>query len=514
MADAVEEKQHSRYSASGSEGWLHCAGKVAMEQGIPDTSSPYADEGSAAHFLGSVCLEDNVWPSAHLGHKIHCWFKDGERDGQCWGTALEGGLANVPEGATVRSTWQVNQEMVDHITGYVEFVRKIAAGGVLLVEQRVHFGNAVGREGEFGTSDTIIFSKDGRDLHLVDLKYGRGEVAAEDNTQLACYGLGALDDLGMIYDLDAAERVHFHIYQPRIGNISSWTTTVDYLKQFADRATKAIEMSEEALAFFHTPNLQFSDIKEWEDEYLGPSEKGCHWCKRRGDCPKLATSLLNSIAPSAIATADLLTDLDDEETGKPLAVIQPGLSERIQGAIVGVPTLDTDSLAQAFGAIPVIKNWIDAIEVSMHSRLMNGDTHPDYKLVQGRQGNRTWGDKEEAEKTMLAMRLKHTEMYQKVIISPTDAEKLLAKDRPRLWKKVQDLITRGEGKITVAKASDKRTAFVPTQAVDALPDLSDVIDSEATVLGVDLALPGSDTTVVQVIDASAVSADDDYDDLI
>lgn len=69
----VELPQHAKYSASGSEGWLNCAGKIAMEMGRPDESSPYADEGSAAHFLAAECLEKNVLPIQHIGLEIICW---------------------------------------------------------------------------------------------------------------------------------------------------------------------------------------------------------------------------------------------------------------------------------------------------------------------------------------------------------------------------------------------------------------------------------------------------------
>lgn len=69
----------------------------------------------------------------------------------------------------------------------------------VMVEQRVDFSRWV-RQG-FGTADALIIA-DGT-LHIIDLKYGSGiEVSAEDNPQLKCYGLGALDQFGDLYDID------------------------------------------------------------------------------------------------------------------------------------------------------------------------------------------------------------------------------------------------------------------------------------------------------------------------
>lgn len=179
--------QHHRYSASGVSGWMTCAGKLVMEQDIPESYSRFADEGSAAHFLAAECLLNNRSPESYHHFGIVCWEKAGDRDGQCfYGNPL-------PEGATERSTWKVDQAMVDHITKYVDYIRKLAEGGILKVEQRVHFGGIIGVPGAFGTSDTVILSADGTELIIVDLKYGYKEVSAEANQQMQLYALGALD---------------------------------------------------------------------------------------------------------------------------------------------------------------------------------------------------------------------------------------------------------------------------------------------------------------------------------
>lgn len=460
----TEQAQHHRYSASGAEGWLNCAGKIAMEEGYPDSSSSAADQGSAAHYLGAYCLLNNVSPFDFKDKTIHCWSMPGERDGQTFE------FEPLPSGAKIRSSWKVNHDMADHIDGYVNFVRKAAEGHDLYVEQRVHFGPAIDLEGAFGTTDTGIVEMDGSSLHGVDLKYGYGEVSAIENPQLMLYAAGLIQDLDALYDFDNIDEIVQTIYQPRIDNISTWRYTRAYLEEFLEKARAAIKRSEEARAFINVPNIQFETLEEWAKEYLNPTEKGCKWCKRKADCPALAEAVMTSFVE---ANADDFTDLDTPETPKQvLALPTADFNVQLDQAIAKVPTLPFDTVVKLFGAVRKFEDWLSAIESRVLTGMLNGETHPDYKLVQGKQGNRKWASELEAEKTMKSMRLKQDEMYERTVISPTSAEKLL-KERPRLWNKLQPLITRSEGKISVAPVTDKRAAFIPENPTAMLPDLTE-----------------------------------------
>lgn len=51
-------------------------------------------------------------------------------------------------------------------------------------------------------------------------------------------------------------------------------------------------------------------------------------------------------------------------------------------------------------------------------------------------------------------------MYNMKLTSPTQAEKILKKDSPRRWTKLEPLITRAEGKPVVTLESDPRPALV------------------------------------------------------
>ena len=68
------------------------------------------------------------------------------------------------------------------------------------------------------------------------------------------------------------------------------------------------------------------------------------------------------------------------------------------------------------------------------------------------------------------MRLKIEEMYDFKVISPTTAEKLLAKDSPRRWTKLQPLIGQAEGKPTVAPEADPRPPLSVKPVADEFAD--------------------------------------------
>ena len=73
-------------------------------------------------------------------------------------------------------------------------------------------------------------------LHIIDFKYGVGIlVEAENNPQMMCYALGALDIYDGIYDI---EEVRMTIFQPRRGNISSWDISKADLLAWAENVLK------------------------------------------------------------------------------------------------------------------------------------------------------------------------------------------------------------------------------------------------------------------------------------
>ena len=197
---------HALLSASSSDRWLHCPPSARLCESYADTGSDYAAEGTDAHAL--------------------CEYK------------LRKALGMEAEDPTENLSW-FNQEMDDCATGYAAFIlelveaaKETCADPVVLIEQRVDFSRWV--EQGFGTSDAILIA-DGT-MHVIDYKHGLGVlVSAEDNPQMKCYGLGALELFDGIYDIDT---VAMTIYQPRRQNVSTFTLSKDDLYRWADEVLK------------------------------------------------------------------------------------------------------------------------------------------------------------------------------------------------------------------------------------------------------------------------------------
>lgn len=376
---------HAQLSPSSATRWMTCPGSVALTKDMLDTSSKYADEGTDAHELAAMCLETNTDAVAYLGRVL-------------------------TEGHTV------DDDMARHVQSYVQYVRDLAEGGALLVEQRLPIGNLTGEKDAHGTTDALIAHPD--ELTVADLKYGMGEpVQADNNPQLQIYALAALRQYELAYDFKTVRMV---IHQPRLGAVSEWVQTVEELEVFAVRVAEAAQYTEDP------------------DAPLVPSTKGCRWCKAKATCPALR------------AEVDALFEVVPEAAPE-------------------------DTLATAMSKVDLVDAWSKAVRAETERRLLAGEPVNGFKLVQGRRGARAWGDKTEAEALLKKLRLKVDEMYDLSLISPTKAEKLHEAGTigPRQWSKVVELVTQSDGKPSVAPVSDKRPALV-TSAVSDFDDVTDL----------------------------------------
>ncbi|MCH7391626.1 DUF2800 domain-containing protein [Acinetobacter dispersus] len=402
---------------------MHCAGSMILEKDIPDSTSEHADLGTAAHFLASESLEQGKNATDFLNRQIY--IKDGAAH---W--------SDLDEQVKLSSYFTVDLEMTENVQVYLDAVRSQAEGNELLVEQRVEFSKYINSENAFGTSDAIVLTADEIQVH--DLKYGRGvKVSAENNEQLKLYGLGALNEFGLIGDY---KQIRMVIHQPRLGYMSEAVCTIEELEAFAHEA----KTSAEYIRCLEV-GLDEGDggaIADFEGSF-NPGEKQCQWCKAKANCEALAKHNLQTV----------LGDFDD--------LTQVDLQADIAQATEQVVNHENDKLGQLYAAIPLLESWIKAIDSAVHQKLHAGESVEGFKLVAGRQGSRTWVNPEDAEAMLKSMRLKTEEMYDLKLISPTTAEKLKKAEviGPRQWTKVEALITRADGKPTVAPISDKRPAL-------------------------------------------------------
>ena len=225
---------HATLGASNAHRWLVCAGSVEAERDIPNTSSPFAEEGTRAHDMAEAALRSGD-PNAYL---------DAAED----------------------------REMAEFVRVYTDYVWQSAAGKEqLLIEQRVYYDDWV--PNGFGTADAVIV--DDGTLHVCDLKYGMGvRVDAEENPQAMLYALGAYSQHSVMYNIDT---VTVSIVQPRLDHISEWSISVERLLRWAEWVTQRAEATAEP------------------DAERVPGEKQCRFCRAKHNCAALKSYTENAI---------------------------------------------------------------------------------------------------------------------------------------------------------------------------------------------------------------------------
>lgn len=400
---------HAILSASGAPAWMRCYGKLALEKGLPESSSKYADEGTAAHEVASMCLEQGQDAVAFVGRMLQVKGRD---------------------------SWEVTEEMAEAVQVYVDLCRSFEADeGESVVEQKCDYTTWIldkeqidqGIEA-YGTTDFGRILPLKKELIGIDYKHGRGvAVSAEENEQQLLYQCGLVDFFSLGYDIEDDWTVRLIIAQPRASNISEWTCTVGDLKEFALRARVAARHAMHQYDGKAPPKLT-------------PGEKQCRFCKAKATCPALAEEVKDIVVGGAAAIAEF-SDISEET------------------AVVGEKD-DNAWLSTAMSKVDLIEGWCKAVRAETERRLLEGKPVEGFKLVRGRRGARAWQNPDEAELVLKGMRLKAEDMYDRKLIPPTTADKLAKAGTigKRQWPKVAELIVQPEGGLSVAPVSDKRQA--------------------------------------------------------
>ena len=418
--------QHALISPSACGRIGYCPASVMLSKDIPNESSQYAEEGTAAHRMAELDL------TAFFNGQP---FNDVEQS----------------EKEAIRSAYP---EAPGYVGVYTNYVAELAKDAIYkAVEVRLPMTPITGEPDAFGTADCLIIAGD--TLHVVDLKYGAGvKVDAGQNAQLGMYALAALAELdpdGMLYDVLS---VKMHIVQPRMDNISTWEIDrrvleenfAAHMRRAASRALHLVEHPDDLQVGY--PFLAMKN-KPSGGDFAEPSDKICRFCRAKAICPIL----------QKITVETLEQDFEDLESVDTKAELPAPVVEQIRS----IPVPDTpERLAAAYGWLSIIRMWADSEEAAMVAQLnTHGETYG-YKLVAGRPGPRKWTDAAAAE-AELRKALKVDQAYDRKVISPTTAEKLHKSGDigPKYWARLSNLIGRSDGKPMIVPSTDERPALVP-----------------------------------------------------
>ncbi len=417
---------HSTLAPSAAHRWMLCTGATAATIGEGDSSSEFAREGTAAHDLGERALQ---YADGNPPRKAEFWI---------------GETISVPytdsDGNPAVQEFIVDQEMADHVQVYADQV--LREPGELIIEETVDLSEVYGVKGEKGTADAIVLDYENDRLYVGDLKYGRGVIVyAKDNWQLYSYAAGAL----LAYDLMGDwKTITVAIHQPRVGHYDEYTMPVEELREWIEFAK---ERAQAANALIGADEAAIEAAKTAGD-------KQCQWCPIKGNCRTLATFVHESVYSD-------FTSLGGE-------CEQPRVASELDDTLLGQLMARADLIAST------VSEW----RAEGLRRVQAGVEVPGWKLVQGRAGARKWSDEEAAKKVLKGARYKDTEIYSKKLLTAPQTEKLVAKAKPKVWKKLEALIEQAEGKPALAPESDSRPALKVAES-EAFKDITtDAADND------------------------------------
>ncbi|MEW6866883.1 DUF2800 domain-containing protein [Trueperella pyogenes] len=369
---------HALLSASSAHRWLNCPPSARAVEGVADAPSDAALQGTAAHALAEHKL---LRALKRRSKRPVSEFEDDEMDA-------------------------LTSDYVDFVLERLAEVRQTCVDAQVFVEQRLDYSTYA--PGGFGTGDCVIVAEP--TLHIIDLKYGMGvQVSAGDNPQLKLYGLGALAAFGALYDIT---EVRLSIFQPRRGNVETWTIS----------AADLVAWGQETVA----PIAEIA--ARGGGEYRAGS--WCQFCR---------------IAPTCRARADANLALARHEFAPPAE-------------------LSLDEVADVLAKIPELKAWASDVEAWALAQAQAGTQVPGFKVVAGR-SIRKYAD--EAAVAEAAKAAGYTDIWDKKLIGITAMEKLMG--RSTFKDVLGDLLVKPEGKPTLVPESDKRP---PLQRVSAATDFT------------------------------------------
>lgn len=368
---------HARLSASSSNKWLNCTNSLLLEENFEDKESSFAAEGTLAHSLAEI--KTKKYFVKGIGSKTYKKEVDALKKSEYW-----------------------DNEMENYTSDYLDYLKKLSIGfensPYVAIEKKVNYGKYA-KEG-FGTCDCLMI--EGNNLHICDLKYGKGvPVSAENNSQLMLYALGAYEEYSFLYNI---KKVTLHIIQPRLDNYSTYELSVDDLLKFGEEVKEKSQLALSGNGEFKTGNH-------------------CRFCKAKSKCRARSEENIK-LAGFTKSMPPLITD---DEVGEYLTMAQD------------------------------IVNWAKDLEEYALNQCLAGNTIKGWKAVEGRSIRKI------IDEIGLVTKLKENGFDESLIYKPkqletiTNLEKLVGKKSFETLSK--EYIDKPKGKPTLVRDSDKREAI-------------------------------------------------------
>ena len=237
------ERDHALLGPSNAYQWAACPPSARLSEGLPDTGSEAAKEGTLAHELAELKLR-NYFHSVDFGKRK---------------------LAAAVKKLKENPLW--DDEMMGYTDDYMDYVKAAAlsfpAEPTVAIEKRVDISEYVPEC--FGTADCLLIGSG--IIHVIDFKYGKspsGRVEAENNLQMQLYALGAWTASRMLYRVD---RIRMSIVQPRLPDgITEWEIPLEKLLETGEWIRERAQLAWKGEGEYH------------------PDEKTCRFCRAKSRC--------------------------------------------------------------------------------------------------------------------------------------------------------------------------------------------------------------------------------------
>jgi len=418
---------HARLAPSHSKTWATCTAALAYCEAnkhlIPeDTSSIYSHEGTVAHdHAADVLLKKKTLDEvpAEMRESI------GEYVAHC--------LALVPNGVRYEVEVQCPLFYQSDSTGTCDFA--------VIMDERVV---------------------------IRDYKHGAGVlVTSEGNTQLAIYAYSLIKHLEDIYDFTDDTVIDIKVVQPRhhmAEDDDPWVLPLSEFRKFCAEIEEKAKVATQAVEIIRREdlsegvNVSPDEVVGFIHEYSAPHAEfvpqdgdggSCRWCRAKAFCGVRHAHNTSGHTDMLAVMPDMTAEVLDMEIVIDELVAKDG------------ETLKLEFLAAALKNRTRIEKWLGDVEDYLAHLDVDTLTRLGFKYVQGRPGNRTWANEDEAEGFARRQGLKQDERCTIKLKTPAQIEAALKEKlkNARTRNRFEALVSRSEGRPVLVPAEDKRPAL-------------------------------------------------------